>query len=851
MGDVAKPASPASMEELWAHRAWVHRVARALVADPSRADDLEQETWIRAQASPPRHGSALKAWLGTVMRRLASDLRRSDRRRLHRERAAARPEGLPSAADLLAEAEALERVVRAVVDLEEPYRATMLLRYVDDLGPTEVAERLGLPLETVRTRLKRGLALLRDRFDAASGGDRRAWSVSLLPLTRRGVVEPPFSVGGVPFLGVVLGGVAVTLKSKTAVAIVVVLLAAVGAGTAILAPSRQPAGDREATPTTAPPLAEAPGLRPRPTSVVASSAAPVEATSPSGAAGSGAPMTATTDADAASLVVEVVDEGGRRVSAGSLALSAHGLGAVDLLGLVSKDMDRYGWFLETYDLSRSNPIEVKGISREFVGHELRATADVPRYPPRASDPFVVEAGKLARVRIEMVVGRPVAFEVVEAESGRPVPGARVVSGTETSRRRIFASEVTGPGGPGWATAGPDGRCTVTELGAGPHEIEVTAPGFRAARRDFAKLEPGPVVVRLERARDDAVLEVVVTDPDGAPVADFRVEVHGPSQRAPLLQSTDAQGIARFAGLAPGLQTARFDGADWVRRSTQGHWPGAPREVLMGWVELPRGEARRIAIGYPKGTGVIALEVVDAEGTPVVGALVRLYGPSLLRDGRTDAAGRATFSDLGAGEYQTIVQRSDGDRWTDAEPRPLAEGGRLDVRRVVGDRSLSGVVRAATEGRPGVVGAHVFVTGGQFAGTSTVEDGKFSFRDVPPGRYRVSGSVDGFAANGLEVDVVGEGDTRVPEIVLQRGGLVRLQVPVSDRARLDTVVMRLVDVRGEEVMLRPDPTGEDFRISDRVSSGRYLLELMEGGTVRSRRDVDVVDGTDAVVALTAR
>src|SRR5436190_4402185 len=96
MGDVAKPASPASMEELWAHRAWVHRVARALVADPSRADDLEQETWIRAQASPPRHGSALKAWLGTVMRRLASDLRRSDRRRLRRERVAARPEGLPS-----------------------------------------------------------------------------------------------------------------------------------------------------------------------------------------------------------------------------------------------------------------------------------------------------------------------------------------------------------------------------------------------------------------------------------------------------------------------------------------------------------------------------------------------------------------------------------------------------------------------------------------------------------------------------------------------------------------------------------------------------------------------------------
>jgi DNA-directed RNA polymerase specialized sigma24 family protein len=66
-----------SIEDLLVHREWVHRVARSLAVDESGADDLAQETWLRHHASPPRHGGALKAWLGTVVRRAASDARRS------------------------------------------------------------------------------------------------------------------------------------------------------------------------------------------------------------------------------------------------------------------------------------------------------------------------------------------------------------------------------------------------------------------------------------------------------------------------------------------------------------------------------------------------------------------------------------------------------------------------------------------------------------------------------------------------------------------------------------------------------------------------------------------------------
>ena len=61
----------------------------------------------------------------------------------------------------------------------------MLLRYFDDLAPREVASRLGVPVETVRTRLRRGLERLRTALDERHGGDRSAWAGGLVPLLPR------------------------------------------------------------------------------------------------------------------------------------------------------------------------------------------------------------------------------------------------------------------------------------------------------------------------------------------------------------------------------------------------------------------------------------------------------------------------------------------------------------------------------------------------------------------------------------------------------------------------------------------------------------------------------------------
>lgn len=49
------------------------------------------------------------------------------------------------------------RLLAAVEAFDEPYRSVLRLRFFEDLPPTQIAERLALPVETVRTRLKRAL----------------------------------------------------------------------------------------------------------------------------------------------------------------------------------------------------------------------------------------------------------------------------------------------------------------------------------------------------------------------------------------------------------------------------------------------------------------------------------------------------------------------------------------------------------------------------------------------------------------------------------------------------------------------------------------------------------------------
>jgi RNA polymerase sigma factor (sigma-70 family) len=176
------PSPRQNPEALLAHGPFLRGLARALLFDAALAEDAVQETWVAALRRGPQWGSDPRPWLAAVTRNLALRLRRGEGRRVLRERAAARPEGLPSTAEIVEREAARREVVEAVLALEEPCRSAVLLRYLEELPLRQVARRLGVPVETARTRIKRGLARLRRALDEKHGNERGAWCALLVPI---------------------------------------------------------------------------------------------------------------------------------------------------------------------------------------------------------------------------------------------------------------------------------------------------------------------------------------------------------------------------------------------------------------------------------------------------------------------------------------------------------------------------------------------------------------------------------------------------------------------------------------------------------------------------------------------
>src|SRR5689334_17802666 len=115
-------------EDLLAHTDWLTQLARALVGDAT-AGDVVQQTYEVALAQPPRRSGPLRPWLGGVARNIARMTARGRTRRTRREEQSAPALEVPTPEDLVARAEMQQQVARIVLELDEPLRATLLLRY--------------------------------------------------------------------------------------------------------------------------------------------------------------------------------------------------------------------------------------------------------------------------------------------------------------------------------------------------------------------------------------------------------------------------------------------------------------------------------------------------------------------------------------------------------------------------------------------------------------------------------------------------------------------------------------------------------------------------------------------------
>lgn len=162
--DMSEHSSHPPVHELLAHAAWLRRLAGRLVDDRAALEDLVQDTWVSALRGPWPRGGGLRPWLARVMRNTLFQRSRRERARLAREARVEIPAETPGAGTVVERTQNQQLLVDAVLSLDEPLRSTVLLRYFDGLSSAAIARRLGVPASTVRNRLSKALAELRDRL---------------------------------------------------------------------------------------------------------------------------------------------------------------------------------------------------------------------------------------------------------------------------------------------------------------------------------------------------------------------------------------------------------------------------------------------------------------------------------------------------------------------------------------------------------------------------------------------------------------------------------------------------------------------------------------------------------------
>lgn len=168
-----EPSIP--LEALLAHEGFMTGLARRLVGNDQDAADLVQEAWVATLEGPAPSKGNLRSWLRAVLlNRWRNRVRHDEVRRGH-ERHAAQDEA-QTGEDPLVGLEQRRRVLEAVRSLPEPYLTTIFLRYYEEHSIATVAARTGVPLETARSRIQRGIELLRSKLDSEFGS-RASWMV--------------------------------------------------------------------------------------------------------------------------------------------------------------------------------------------------------------------------------------------------------------------------------------------------------------------------------------------------------------------------------------------------------------------------------------------------------------------------------------------------------------------------------------------------------------------------------------------------------------------------------------------------------------------------------------------------
>lgn len=149
------------------HQAMVFSVARNFLRDRNIAEEVAQDVFLHlyrhlAVIESPEH---LKYWLRKVTGHRCIDYARRNKMQTVEWEDVSEPAAPVKSADLLLQ----QTLRRFVATLPEMPRLIVTLRYQEDMDPTEIAQVLEMPLNTVKSHLRRSLAVLREKVGRSLG----------------------------------------------------------------------------------------------------------------------------------------------------------------------------------------------------------------------------------------------------------------------------------------------------------------------------------------------------------------------------------------------------------------------------------------------------------------------------------------------------------------------------------------------------------------------------------------------------------------------------------------------------------------------------------------------------------
>ncbi|MEM7200206.1 MAG: sigma-70 family RNA polymerase sigma factor [Planctomycetota bacterium] len=864
-------------------------------------EDLLQATFLAAIESADRWDDQrpLLPWLIGIM---VNQARHEQRERGRASAGNEAPEpvgGEPDPAEVAATDELRETILHTLEALPQPYRHVMTLRWVHGLTAAQIAHSLGSPLPTVKSQLRRGLAILRQALPVGLAASLAALLTPGAALaqvrtrllecaaTRQGAGARPRRAphAAKPPLG---GGAALG-------AIAVVGALSVGVGLWLTRPPLPPPerGDSvAATPRTE-------------TEPQTTDAAPVQRQALDDASTTPAPSTGTlhvsvtfgrdgTPVPFARVQLWPLDVDQAALHDRWLTADADGLvratdlppGPYRLRALRGGEthVDFRAGLPRRAAVSVPAGVAVEGLVVDAAGQPVADAGVFVSLPGQLDEITLatrtdahgafalrdVEAGRIVSarapglatsspVRLKAETAMPVRFALTErghtltglvrTENGAVVAGARVLLGLCFRKPAAFGGQRgTLPAPPIWLTTDERGRFATRSLFGARTPLWCAAPGFAlyAKNLDFVADQHIDIVLR-----PGARMRGRVVDTAGQAVRGARIDLVPKRYEKSVVAMamppwatasalTDNSGRFALAGLQAGSVSAQ------VRQ------PGEREGTLTATLELSDGVTTewspRLQVTAP-----LRIELVDGEGRPLPGVRVRLDAPAGRDDqprvSTTDPFGRVDFEGCVQGPHELILlpssDRFDGNL---GSRRGLQPG--RDLVRVSIDRSLTqtGKLRGhvSTPLGPGAdleVVATMDVRGG--ATTTTGPTGAFELA-LPFGVYDVK--VKDASGTLTTVRTTIDGEVAPLELSVGPMGTATIGLTETARALVSTGSARIVDDAGS-VWAHLVLKGIEHR-RHRLPVGTYRAVLVDRDAAISATPFTVTADRDTSVVVDA-